>query len=125
MPRKDDIPKLSSGINSHLFLVKGHAYDLVCNGEELASGSLRIFKRDLQEKIFKILGFNKQETEEYFGYFLKALEFAAPPHGGVAFGIERMLAVFLGLKNLKEAIAFPKNVDGSCPLTGAPNKLKI
>ena len=123
MPREDDISKLSNDKDSYLSLVKGQAYDLVCNGEELASGSLRIFKRELQEKIFEILGFSKKETEEHFGYFLKALEFAAPPHGGIAFGIERILAVFLGLKSLKETVAFPKNIDGSCSLTGAPNKL--
>jgi aspartyl-tRNA synthetase len=94
---------------------------LVCNGEELASGSLRIYQRTLQEKVFEVLGFDKKDSEKHFGYFLKALEFAAPPHGGIGLGIERMLAVFLNLKSLKETIAFPKNIDGTCSLTGTPN----
>ena len=97
---------------------------MVCNGEELASGSLRIYKRDLQEKIFQILGFSEKKIKDNFEYFLKALEFAAPPHGGIALGIERMLEVFLNLKNLKEAIAFPKNIDGTCSLTGTPNYIE-
>lgn len=104
--------------------IKTESYDLVCNGEEFASGSLRIYKRDLQEKIFEILGFNKEESENHFGYFLKALEFAAPPHGGIGLGIERMLVTFLNLKNLKETIAFPKNIDGTCSLTGTPNLIQ-
>ncbi|RHZ36925.1 amino acid--tRNA ligase-related protein [endosymbiont GvMRE of Glomus versiforme] len=97
------------------------AFDLICNGEEVLSGSLRIYQRELQEKIFAILGYSEQKQEKYFGYFLQALEFAAPPHGGFGLGIDRLLAIILNLKNLKEVIAFPKNIDGSCSLTGTPN----
>ena len=96
--------------------VKGEALDLVCNGEEILSGSLRIYQRDLQAKVLNLLGYSSAEQEEHFGYFLQALEFAAPPHGGFGMGIDRLLAVILGTKNLKELIAFPKNVDGLCPL---------
>lgn len=97
--------------------VKGEAWDLVCNGEEILSGSLRIYQRDLQVKVLKLLGYDLTEQEKHFGYFLQALEFAAPPHGGFGMGIDRLLAVILGTKNLKELIAFPKNMDGLCPLT--------
>jgi aspartyl-tRNA synthetase len=78
----------------------------------------------LQEKVLEILGYDKENREESFGYFLQALEFAAPPHGGFGLGIDRLLAIMLNANNLKELIAFPKNIDGTCSLTGAPNVLK-
>ncbi|CFW92916.1 Aspartyl-tRNA synthetase [endosymbiont DhMRE of Dentiscutata heterogama] len=104
--------------------VIGEAFDLICNGEELLSGSIRIYQRDLQEKVLQILGYKQEEREKNFGYFLRALEFAAPPHGGVGLGIDRLLAVILNINNLKELIAFPKNIDGTCSLTGTPNFAK-
>jgi aspartyl-tRNA synthetase len=122
MPKEEYLDKLDENEFDPLSIITD-SYDLVCNGEEFASGSLRIHKRDLQQKVFKILGFSENELEKHFGYFLKALEFAAPPHGGIGIGIERMLLVFLNLKNLKETVAFPKNIDGSCSLTGAPNSI--
>jgi aspartyl-tRNA synthetase len=100
------------------------AFDLVCNGEEVLSGSLRIYQRDLQEKVLETLGYDKQKMEKEFGYFLEALEFAAPPHGGAGLGIDRILSIIMKSVNLKELIAFPKNIDGTCSLTGAPNYLK-
>ncbi|MDR1670849.1 MAG: hypothetical protein LBR43_03975 [Spiroplasmataceae bacterium] len=100
------------------------AFDLVCNGEEVLSGSCRIYQRELQEKVLEILGYSQEEREENFGYFLQALEFAAPPHGGLGLGIDRLLAIMLNANNLKELIAFPKNIDGTCSLTGTPNVLK-
>ena len=100
------------------------AFDLVLNGEEILSGSIRIHQAELQSKILEILGYNKERQEENFGYFLQALEFAAPPHGGIGLGIDRLLAVILNTNNLKELIAFPKNIDGTCSLTGAPNSIK-
>ena len=103
--------------------VIGEAFDLVCNGEEILSGSIRIHQAELQEKVLEILGYNKEEREKNFGYFLRALEFAAPPHGGIGLGIDRLLTVILNTNNLKELIAFPKNIDGTCSLTGAPNLL--
>lgn len=122
MPKAEQVNKLFE-TECDLSQILTDSYDLVCNGEELASGSLRIYKRDLQERVFELLGFSKEQAEKHFGYFLKALGFAAPPHGGIGIGIERMLTVFLGLKSLKETIAFPKNIDGTCSLTGAPNDL--
>ena len=100
------------------------AFDLVCNGEEILSGGLRIHQSELQAKILEILGYNQKEREENFGYFLQALEFAAPPHGGIGMGIDRLLAIILNTNNLKELIAFPKNIDGTCSLTGTPDFLK-
>jgi aspartyl-tRNA synthetase len=97
------------------------AFDLVLNGEEMLSGSIRIHQAELQAKVLEILGYNEEEREKDFGYFLQALEFAAPPHGGIGLGIDRLLATILQVKSLKELIAFPKNIDGTCSLTGAPN----
>ncbi|CAJ0747049.1 24903_t:CDS:2 [Entrophospora sp. SA101] len=120
LPKKKYIePLLNDKIKPEKVICE--AFDLVCNGEEVLSGSLRIYQRELQEKIFAILGYTQQRQEKYFGYFLQALEFAAPPHGGFGLGIDRLLAIILNLKSLKEIIAFPKNIDGSCSLTGTPN----
>ncbi|CAJ0649488.1 15714_t:CDS:2 [Entrophospora sp. SA101] len=115
------IPLLNDEIKPEKVICE--AFDLVCNGEEVSSGSLRIYQRKLQEKVFAILGYDQQKQEKYFGYFLQALEFAAPPHGGFGLGIDRLLAIILNLKSLKGIIAFPKNIDGSCSLTGTPNYL--
>lgn len=124
IPKKEYIESL---LNNKIKPEKviGEAFDLVCNGEEILSGSLRIYRRGLQEKVLEILGFNQEKREKYFGYFLQALEFAAPPHGGVGFGIDRFLATILEIKNLKDLLAFPKNIDGSCSLTGTPDFIKI
>ncbi|CAG8670126.1 3793_t:CDS:2 [Ambispora leptoticha] len=100
------------------------AFDLICNGEEILSGSVRIHQAKLQEKVLEILGYDEEKRTKNFGYFLQALEFAAPPHGGIGLGIDRLLATILQIKSLKELIAFPKNIDGTCSLTGAPDLIK-
>ncbi|CAI2182308.1 17201_t:CDS:2, partial [Funneliformis geosporum] len=122
-PQKKYIRPLLSG-KIKLEKVICEAFDLVCNGEEILSGGLRIHQHELQAKILEILGYNQQEQAENFGYFLQALEFAAPPHGGFGMGIDRLLAIILNTNNLKELIAFPKNIDGTCSLTRTPNFLK-
>ena len=123
IPKKKFIePLLNNKIKPEKVICE--AFDLVCNGEEILSGSIRIHQRELQEKVLEIIGYNKKEREENFGYFLQALEFAAPSHGGIGMGIDRLLAVILKTNNLKELIAFPKNIDGTCSLTGTPNFLK-
>jgi len=104
--------------------VISEAFDLVCNGEEILSGGLRIYQRKLQEKTLEIIGYGEKEREKSFGYFLRALEFAAPPHGGIGLGVDRLLATILTTNNLKELIAFPKNIDGTCSLTGTPNYIE-
>ena len=103
-----------------LLALHSRAYDLVMNGEELGGGSIRIHDAAVQRKIFQALGLSKQEVNEKFGFFLKALEYGAPPHGGIALGMDRVTAMILGAASIREVIAFPKNRSAFCPLTGAP-----
>lgn len=103
-----------------LLSLKSRAYDLVVNGEELGGGSIRIHRMDVQQKIFQALGLTKKEVENKFGFFLKALEYGAPPHGGLALGLDRVVAMILGLPSIRDVISFPKNRSAVCPLTQAP-----
>jgi len=100
--------------------IKSKAYDLVCNGSELASGSIRIHNRELQEKIFGILGLSKEETQSQFGQILEAFEYGAPPHGGIAPGIDRLVAILSGSTSIRDVIAFPKTQSGTDLLFNAP-----
>ena len=109
----DDIDELLS--------LSSRAYDLVMNGEELGGGSIRIHRMEIQEKIFKALGLKNEEIESKFGFFLKALRFGAPPHGGLALGMDRVIAMILGTDSIRDVIAFPKNRSALCPLTQAPS----
>ena len=104
-PPADDIPLLEFDPAR----VRGRHYDLVCNGNELGSGSVRIHQRPLQHKVFSLLGYSDDAIEDRFGYFLQALEYGAPPHAGIALGIDRMAMLFAGLESIREVIAFPKN----------------
>lgn len=99
------------------------AFDLVCEGEEILSGSIRINDCVLQKKILEIIGYDNYSQKKNFGYFLEALQFGVPPHGGFGMGIDRLLSVILK-KNIKSLIAFPKNIDGTCSVTGTPNFIK-
>lgn len=103
--------------------VKAQCYDLVLNGVELGSGSIRIHKREIQEKIFKILNLSKEEVEKRFGFLLEAFEYGAPPHGGIALGLDRIIAILTKSNSLREVIAFPKTQSGTCLLTGAPSEV--
>jgi len=103
--------------------VKSRSYDLVLNGMEIGSGSIRIHSQGLQERIFKIIGINKEEAQKRFGFLLEAFQFGAPPHGGVAFGLDRLLAIFGSEESIREVITFPKTSAGICPLTGAPSEV--
>ena len=101
--------------------VRAKAYDLVLNGEELGGGSIRIHDSAIQERMLKALGFTEERAWESFGFLLQALKFGAPPHGGLAFGLDRMIMFLAGTENIKDVIAFPKNQNAFCYLSEAPN----
>ena len=119
MPNEEDLDLLET--DPH----KCHAqsYDIVLNGYELGGGSIRIHRRDIQEAMFKALGFTKEKAEEQFGWFMDALDFGFPPHGGLALGLDRFAMLLAGKDNIREVIAFPKNSKASEPLTHAPSTL--
>jgi aspartyl-tRNA synthetase len=100
--------------------VRSQAYDLVLNGWELGSGSVRIHRPDLQQRIFTLLGIEPDDAQERFGFLLDAFRYGAPPHAGFAVGIDRFVAILAGEENIREVIAFPKTQSGSDPLTNAP-----
>lgn len=101
--------------------VRAQAYDIVLNGYELGGGSLRIYEPELQNKMFKLLGFTEEEAHEQFGFLLEAFEYGVPPHGGLAFGLDRFVMLLAGRTNLRDTIAFPKTATASCLLTSAPS----
>ena len=116
-------PSVGNGRDRSLQLDKilSRAYDLVLNGNEIASGSIRIHKREMQKAVFDTIGLSEKEIGERFGFLLKAFEFGAPPHGGIALGIDRVVAILLGLESIREVIAFPKNQKAVDPMTDAPS----
>jgi len=116
-PREGDLDNLEKAPDK----VKSRSYDLVLNGTEIGSGSIRIHNQELQERIFKIIGINKTEAYKRFGFLLEAFQYGAPPHGGFAIGLDRLLAILAGETSIREMIAFPKTSAGFCPLTGAPS----
>ncbi|MEN6350650.1 MAG: aspartate--tRNA ligase [Syntrophomonas sp.] len=118
-PRRQDIELLDTDPGK----VKARAYDLVLNGTEIGGGSIRIHRRDWQQKMFDLLGFSMEEAREKFGYLLDAFEYGTPPHGGIAFGIDRMLMIMAGRNSIRDVIAFPKTQSASCPMTEAPSKV--
>ncbi len=118
-PKSEDIDKLDSDPGS----VRANAYDLVINGVEAGGGSIRIHDRELQAKMFKTLGFTKEEAEEQFGFLMGAFEYGAPPHGGIAFGFDRMCAMMAGEESIRDFIAFPKNNSGRDTMIDSPSKI--
>ncbi|MFN8037906.1 MAG: aspartate--tRNA ligase [Acidimicrobiales bacterium] len=123
MPNDEDVDLLSSGDPQDLLKVRSQAYDLVLNGWELGSGSVRIHRADVQSRIFEILGIGEDEARTKFGFLLDAFRYGAPPHAGFAFGLDRLVALLAGEENIREVIAFPKTQSGADPLTGAPTPI--
>ncbi len=117
-PHEDDVAYFETG---EFAKIRSRSYDLVLNGFEIGSGSVRIHQRELQENIFQIIGLSDDEAKKRFGFLLKAFEYGAPPHAGVAYGIDRLVAILMGLDSIRDAIAFPKTQKASCLMTDAPS----
>ncbi len=116
-PVPEDMHKLETDPGN----IRSQAYDLVVNGSEVGGGSIRIHDPQVQAKIFDLLKITRQQAQERFGFFLKALEYGAPPHGGIAFGLDRLVMILTGTDNIRDVIAFPKTQRGQCLLTEAPS----
>lgn len=118
-PKQEDIAKLDTEPEN----AQANAYDIVLNGYELGGGSIRIHNGDLQSKMFEVLGFTEEQTQEQFGFLLDAFKYGAPPHGGIALGLDRLVMLLTGRTNLRDTIAFPKTASATCLLTNAPSEV--
>lgn len=116
-------PETAKYLDNDPSKVLSAAYDIVINGYEAGGGSLRIYDQDMQNKIFNILGFSNEDIIRKFGYFVKAFEYGTPPHGGIAFGLERLSMIICGTDNIRDVIAFPKNLRAACPMSSAPQRV--
>jgi aspartyl-tRNA synthetase len=117
MPREEDLDLLATDPSK----VRAQAYDMVLNGYEVGGGSMRIYRRDIQEKMFAAIGLSMEEAYEKFGFLLDAFEYGTPPHGGIAFGFDRLIMILAGRQNLRDTIAFPKTANATDPMTDAPS----
>ena len=118
-PVEEDLPKLDTDPGH----IRSQAYDIVLNGSEIGGGSIRIHNPKVQQKVFDILNISRQQAKDRFGFFLDALEYGAPPHGGIAFGLDRMIMLLTGTDNIRDVIAFPKTQRGQCLLSDAPSEV--
>ncbi len=118
-PNPEDMDKLNTDPGA----VRANAYDMVVNGVEVGGGSIRIHDRDVQSRMFDVLGFSKEEAQAQFGFLMSAFEYGAPPHGGLAFGFDRLCALFGGQDSIRDFIAFPKNTSGRDVMIDSPSHL--
>ena len=118
-PNSEDMELLKSDPKS----VRANAYDMALNGVEIGGGSIRIHNKELQKQVFSLLGFSDEEAYEKFGFLMEAFEYGAPPHGGIAFGLDRVCAVITGSESIRDFIAFPKNNSGRDVMLNAPSKI--
>ncbi len=118
-PKPEDISLLETDPGA----VRANAYDLVINGTEIGGGSIRIHNKELQKKMFSVLGFTDEDAQNQFGFLMNAFEFGAPPHGGIAFGFDRLCAMFGGSDSIRDYIAFPKNNSGRDVMIDSPSKI--
>ena len=118
-PKIEDMDLLNSDPKS----VRANAYDMALNGTEIGGGSIRIHDKELQQKVFNLLGFSDEEAHDKFGFLMEAFEYGAPPHGGIAFGLDRICAVIAGSDSIRDFIAFPKNNSGRDIMLDAPSKI--
>ena len=117
MPVEEDLPLLDTDPGK----VRAKAYDITLNGVELGGGSVRIFQDEVQEKMFEVLGFTKEQAQDRFGFLLDAFKYGVPPHAGLAYGFDRLMMLMLEQESIRDVIAFPKVKDASCLMTNAPD----
>ena len=119
-PKTEDIPLLETSPEK----ARANAYDIVLNGHEIGGGSIRIHDRQVQQRVFDILKISREEAQDRFGFLLEALEYGAPPHGGIAFGLDRIVMLLAGEDSIRDVIAFPKTQKGIDPLVDAPSSVR-
>ena len=118
-PMDEDVPLLESNPKE----VRAKAYDLVLNGSEIGGGSIRIHRSDVQKQMFELMGFSEEELKNRFGFFVDALKYGTPPHGGIAFGVDRIASIFAGAESIRDVIAFPKTQKATDLMCEAPNNV--